>query len=339
MGINTKIHRYEKRQELAHRLRVSRNEKEMMRIIDKAILDIAKQISILQAKNIKEPAKFIYAIKRNKILQRQLKDMQVQLHRTLNTVANTQIEKEFVFANIKNDAIYYMYAGEKITTKVNIDALQSFINRKIKGINLSDRLWNVSKSTQNIIEDYIASGISQGKSTVNIVKDLQGRFGSSSLLNSPRVKGQYKNSRKALQRIVRTEVNSAFRGSDIARMRETSFIIGYRVSLSFNHPRADVCDSLAGVYPKTFSFLGWHSNCFCVLTTILQSRADFKNKLKPSNIKTVPIGCERLAKTYGKDKLRNSLWIKDNFSSNMNLKKSVGKARKNIEPYKIKIKL
>ncbi|MDE6051693.1 MAG: hypothetical protein K2G08_08415 [Paramuribaculum sp.] len=38
--------------------------------------------------------------------------------------------------------------------------------------------------------------------------------------------------------------------------------------LSRSHPKKDICDKLAGDYPKDFVFDGWHPQCFCYVTPI-----------------------------------------------------------------------
>lgn len=39
--------------------------------------------------------------------------------------------------------------------------------------------------------------------------------------------------------------------------------------MSKKHPCEDICDDLAGDYPKSFVFTGWHPQCFCYVTPIL----------------------------------------------------------------------
>ena len=48
------------------------------------------------------------------------------------------------------------------------------------------------------------------------------------------------------------------------------FAIGIEIKLSNNHTCkgvisrfVDICDDLAGVYPKEFKFVGWHPHCRC----------------------------------------------------------------------------
>lgn len=82
-------------------------------------------------------------------------------------------------------------------------------------------------------------------------------------------RGYYKSSAQNAMRVARTETNIAYRRADNARWQQMDFVIGQRVHLSRSHPRRDICDKLAGDYPKDFVFDGWHPQCFCYVTPIL----------------------------------------------------------------------
>lgn len=82
-------------------------------------------------------------------------------------------------------------------------------------------------------------------------------------------RGVYKSSAKNAMRVARTETNIAYRRADNERWQQMDFVLGQRVQLSRNHPKKDVCDKLAGEYPKDFVFDGWHPQCFCYVTPIL----------------------------------------------------------------------
>lgn len=82
-------------------------------------------------------------------------------------------------------------------------------------------------------------------------------------------RGYYKSSAQNAMRVTRTETNIAYRRADHERWEDMDFVIGQRVQLSRNHPKRDICDNLAGDYPKDFIFDGWHPQCFCFVTPIL----------------------------------------------------------------------
>ena len=81
--------------------------------------------------------------------------------------------------------------------------------------------------------------------------------------------GVYKSSARNAMRVARTETNIAYRRADNARWQDMDFVLGQRVQPSKNHPKKDICDKLAGDYPKDFVFDGWHPQCFCFCTPIL----------------------------------------------------------------------
>lgn len=80
--------------------------------------------------------------------------------------------------------------------------------------------------------------------------------------------GVYKSSAKNAMRVARTETNIAYRRADHERWQAMDFVLGQRVSMSKDHPKKDICDKLAGDYPKDFVFDGWHPQCFCYVTPI-----------------------------------------------------------------------
>lgn len=82
-------------------------------------------------------------------------------------------------------------------------------------------------------------------------------------------KGVYRSSYRNAQRLARTETNIAYRVADFERWERLDFIVGYEIKVSKNHPHYDICDELAGKYPKSFKWTGWHPNCRCYMIPIL----------------------------------------------------------------------
>lgn len=77
--------------------------------------------------------------------------------------------------------------------------------------------------------------------------------------------GVYRSSYRNAQRLARTETNIAYRTAEFDRWQTMPFVIGIEIKLSNNHgpEMADICDELAGIYPKGFKWTGWHPNCRC----------------------------------------------------------------------------
>lgn len=87
-------------------------------------------------------------------------------------------------------------------------------------------------------------------------------------------RGVYRSSYRNAQRLARSETNIAYRTVDYERWQQLDFIIGVEIRVSKNHPDADICDDLAGKYPKDFKWTGWHPNCRCYMIPILAGQDD-----------------------------------------------------------------
>ena len=94
-------------------------------------------------------------------------------------------------------------------------------------------------------------------------------------------RGVYRSSYKNARRLAATETNIAYRTADHERWQQLDFVVGIRIVLSNNHtllgsdgkphPFTDICDDLAGSYPKDFKFTGWHPLCRCHAVPILKT--------------------------------------------------------------------
>lgn len=180
----------------------------------------------------------------------------------------------------------------------NIEGLAAFQGRKVQGLNLSDRVWRCTDQFTQHMELALDVALGESRSAQELSRDVRG------LLNEPnrlfrRVRdkygnlrlskaaaayhpgrGVYRSSYQNAMRLARTEINMAYKTADWERWQRLDFVVGFRIGLSNNHtiinskgepePLTDICDELAGDYPKTFKFVGWHPNCRCVVTPILQ---------------------------------------------------------------------
>ncbi len=74
------------------------------------------------------------------------------------------------------------------------------------------------------------------------------------------------------RRLAATETNMAYRTADHERWQQLDFVVGIHIECSaLNHVVPDICDTLAGDYPKDFKWTGWHPHCRCHATSILKT--------------------------------------------------------------------
>ena len=114
------------------------------------------------------------------------------------------------------------------------------------------------------------------------VKDDQGmlRLSKAAKIYHPG-QGVYRSSYKNALRLTATEGNLAYRTADHLRWQQLDFVVGIEIRLSNNHtlngvPFTDICDDLAGKYPKDFKFTGWHPFCRCNAIPILKTEAEIE---------------------------------------------------------------
>lgn len=95
--------------------------------------------------------------------------------------------------------------------------------------------------------------------------------------------GVYRSSYKNVLRLTRSETNMAYRTAEQTRWRQFDFVVGYEIKLSQSHPCHDVCDTLAGKYPKDFVWTGWHPMDMCYCVSILKSDDEFWRDFRVDN--------------------------------------------------------
>ncbi len=225
----------------------------------------------------------------------------------------------------KNDAfIKSILRTSRLTTEEadqyqarNLEALQSFQQRKVEGLVLSQRVWKYVGDIKDTIELGIDVGLGEGRSAQQLSKDLRqclqqpdklfrrvrDKYGNLRLSKAAALyhpgQGVYRSSARNAQRLARTEVNMAYRQAEYLRWQQLDFVVGIRIWLSNNHtvldskgrpqPLVDICDELKGDYPKTFRFVGWHPQCRCQVTPILSDYDEY-NKDRGNRLKAIVRG-------------------------------------------------
>ncbi len=171
----------------------------------------------------------------------------------------------------------------KVLYQTNSDALKAFQNRKDKGFNISAKLWQQSMIYKEELEAAISCAIQKGTSAVTLSKQI-----SKYLLDFPLLQKDYKDrygSAEHIQdceyrsiRLARSEINMAYRTAENERWKQMDFVVGYEIKLSSSHhsrmPHGDICDTLAGKYPKDFTWTGWHPNDLCYKVPILKTEEE-----------------------------------------------------------------
>lgn len=237
--------------------------------------------------------------------KRDLQLLQGQFVDDMQSLIYSGTSAEWKKSNILQDLVankalkYYraQVAGKKFKHyyQTNSDQLKAFQRRTEKGLNLSAKLWNQSQVYKDSLEATISTAIEKGMSAVTLSKRI------SKYLNDwPSLQADYQEKfGKATNcydceyrsiRLARNEINIAYRTAEQLRWQQFDFILGYKIKLSGSHPRYDICDDLAGDYPKDFKFVGWHPNCLCYTVPIVMSEDEYwsENRESSPNMVTAP---------------------------------------------------
>lgn len=190
---------------------------------------------------------------------------------------------------------------EEITDKIfnpNERAYRQFISRVSGGMKLSERIWQSVKPFKHELEAGLTDGINSGRSATKMaadmkrylkepdklfrrVRDAKGKLQLSKAAKAYHPgRGVYRSSYKNALRLTATETNMAYRNADIIRWRNQDFVLGYEIKLSKNHVHYDICDPLAGRYPKEFNWDGWHPFCRCFAVPVIAGQEQIDERIK-----------------------------------------------------------
>ena len=265
------------------------------------------------------------------------------LAKKMQAVIELGSRKQWLFACQKNDEfIASIFDTTKLTKgrlkkmqDHNLDALQTFQQRKIGGMNLSERVWKYTEQYKEQIEIGLDVGLGEGRSAQQLSRDLRQNLqdpnrlfrrvrdkrGNLQLSKAAKAfhpgTGVYRSSYKNAMRLTRSEVNMAYREADHLRWQQLDFIVGFEVQRSNHEPKCKckLCERLVGRYPKWFKYKGFHSQCMCYATPILMDEEDFDNQ-ELSDLKSALKGTE-----YKKYSAKNAVtdfpeefkkWVEEN---------------------------
>lgn len=189
----------------------------------------------------------------------------------------------------------------KVYYQTNSDALKAFQQRKEKGMNVSAKLWKQSKTYKEGLEAAISTAIKKGTSAVTLSKQISKYLTEFKSLQKD-YKERFGTATKAQDceyrsiRLARSEINMAYRKAENERWKQMDFVVGYEIKLSERHPEHDMCDMLAGRYPKDFDWTGWHPNDLCYKVPILKTEEEFfadDDAPSPNEVAEVPEGFKK----------------------------------------------
>jgi hypothetical protein len=317
-------------------------------LIDKVTKDIARMAN--------DPTvRLSRAFKFNKPTYNKIENIITEFHDKSLALNEEEIVKAWKLSGLKNDAIVNEYISSAVLLKEsakraeyflpNTKALESFIAREHGTMTLSDRVWKIADQLRAEMEAHLSIGLVNGDSASVIsrrvrqylkepealfrrVRDKNGKLvASQAMIDNKPGRGVYNSAFKNSMRLTRSEANMSYLNADFVRWSQLDMVIGVRVSLSSSHPKynyPEICEVCAGVYPKFYKFIGWHSCCLCNATPELMPDSDFmaylrgdNETLKADQIDVMPknfisYAKENFNKLSEKDEKKQPYWFRDN---------------------------
>lgn len=291
--------------DISHLLNMLMYQRQVDDIFDSAAVEAARIGAAIDRYDPEHP----FELKDYPLTRTRVEELLRQLQKSLELCIVNGVKSEWTLANNKNDELSRRVFGDNVGKlsqaqyrryfSNNEDARDAFLQRKEQGLNLSDRVWKYTDTFKSEIELGLDLGLKGGLSAHEMAKELQQYLQHPDMLfrrvrdergilhlskNAAQFhpgQGVYRSSYQNARRLAATETNIAYRTSDHTRWQQMDFVVGIEIHLSGNHtckgrdgkPHEfhDICDELAGKYPKDFKFTGWHPNCRCYATSILKT--------------------------------------------------------------------
>lgn len=245
----------------------------------------------------------VFYLKQKPALRKQLEEMVRSHFETVSANIKSAALEAWAFSSMMYDKEVGMRPAIHLQGQAAKDAVKAFNEAKSKYLadldkRLSKRVWKWEKQFMAEIELSMQVGFKEGSSAAKLSRDVRqylnnpemlfrrvrDEFGQLHLSKAAAAyhpgQGVYRSSYKNALRMTGSEINRASRLSEHHRRLADPDVVGIEIKLSNNHtlngvPFTDICDHLAGQYPKDFVFTGWHPKCRCKSTSILVTNEEF----------------------------------------------------------------
>lgn len=280
-------------------------EQELDRQIRKALKEIRKiynkaidEVTMMAYLHHRKISGTLFQLNKEAFLKKEINRILKGMSKDVQKAVIKAITEAWDLSNNKNDQIttqqiQKIYPEIPVAFNHNLEALKAFTNRVDHGMNLSKRVWRLTKAYRFELEAGLTDGINKGRSAASMATDMKKHLRQPNKLfrrvrdkngklqlsraakNYHPGQGIYRSSFQNAVRLTASETNMAYRTADHVRWKNDQNIKGMEVKTSNNHPKFDECDHLAGKYPKGFLFRGWHPRCRCYAVPILVSDEEF----------------------------------------------------------------
>lgn len=244
-----------------------------------------------------------------------------------NAKVNDLLAQNLSQVKAKVPAAAYDARMREITTQsANKKALEAFQERKKGKFTVSERVWNITKQAKENLEIAVGDALSEGMSAKDLARKIKNnlnepdklfrrvrdKHGNLQLSRNAQAyhpgQGVYRSAHKNALRLAANEINTAYREAEQLRIMGNNDVVGQKINLSPQHTVPDMCDELAGSYPKDFNWSKWHVSCKCFRTMILKSPTELITEINNGQNLSPDASANHVAEVPG----NFSAWIAEN---------------------------
>lgn len=196
-----------------------------------------------------------------------------------------------------------LHMTPKARAKVNASnrhLIKDLQTRKVGGLSVSSRVWGLIEDAEGKLELSLQSVLNDPKASRDpkalsraflrklqnpdeVMRSLREGNQHETLQRAKQLFGRgvgiYRDPLKNIERLFRTEITKANREAQWQMFQQNPYITGFRIKRSGRLVDGKplpcpLCDSLQGVYPKSFRFSVWHPHCECIMEPIFGSTKD-----------------------------------------------------------------
>lgn len=179
---------------------------------------------------------------------------------------------------------------------VNMDIMMTTLNRVFQdGYSYSERLWKIGEAYQKEMKDIINAGLAQGRSTVEIAKDLQAYLKDGKIALANRYGELERGTKEFLKRIgdrvdwralrlIKSELHMSLQTAALEHGRLNPACTGkYNWILASGRAHFNCqCEDIASNSPMTYEQVPAypHPNCECRIEPVLKDIREFEQELR-----------------------------------------------------------
>ena len=187
-------------------------------------------------------------------------------------------------------ATYVIKPTSSVLNSIYHDAVRALFRRPLDGIELSSRVWDMHVANITKIRKIIGTGFLYGEPQYKIAQqvrkmllisdsDMRKKVWKEFFKQYPPGRGVYKSAYQNTRRIMRTEINNAYKLAQSEYAKSRSWITGVKWNRVAGATECAECDTYAsqdlyglgsGVYPGGEIPIS-HPNCLCFLTEVISN--------------------------------------------------------------------